>query len=308
VDHVAENDAHALLIARRSLGTCFELAPTEASEARAQVLRSRDLDPPKYPPSELSAIIPVDARTPFDVREVIARFVDGSRFNEFKLEYGSTLVTGFAHISGMRVGILANNGVLFGESAAKGSHFIQLCESRGVPLLFLQNISGFMVGKQYEARGIAKDGAKMVNALSNVTVPKITLIIGGSYGAGNYGMCGRAYSPEFLFTWPNARISVMGGEQAANVLTQVRREAKGENWPPNEEESFRKAVIEKYNRESHAYYASARLWDDGVISPEMTRDVLTLALAAATSHQRPSNQVVDPGLVSSFSRYGVFRM
>jgi 3-methylcrotonyl-CoA carboxylase beta subunit len=286
------------------LYTCFQNMQSNAQISELQRSISADVEPPRYPPSELGAIIPTDTRTPFDVREVIARFVDGSRFSEFKLEYGSTLVTGFAQISGMRVGILANNGVLFGESAAKGAHFIQLCEARRVPLLFLQNISGFMVGKQYEARGIAKDGAKMVNALSNVSVPKITLIIGGSYGAGNYGMCGRAYSPNFLFTWPNSRISVMGGEQAANVLTQVRREAKGKQWPKAEEDAFRQAIIDKYDRESHAFYASARLWDDGVIAPETTRDVLTLALAAATSQHRMlgGKRDRDP------NGYGVFRM
>lgn len=307
VDHVAASDEHALIMARRSLLSCMPSSETPTSRTVFDFSNTttggfpQHAESPKFPAQELRSILPQDSRAQFDVREVIARVVDGSRFSEFKREYGATLVTGYAHIGGIKVGIVANNGVLFGESAAKGAHFIQLCDYRETPLLFLQNISGFMVGKQYEARGIAKDGAKMVNALSNAQVPKVTVIIGGSYGAGNYGMAGRAYSPDFLFTWPNSRISVMGGEQAANVLTQVRRDAKGDSWPREEEDAFRENVRKKYDRESHAFYASSRLWDDGVIFPESTRDVLMIAFSAATENYAPRSQ-------NEKSSFGVFRM
>ena len=254
---------------------------------------------PLYPATDLYGIIPKDPRQPFDVREVIARLVDGSDFHEFKALYGSTLITGFAHIHGHAVGIVANNGILFSESALKGAHFIELCTQRGIPLLFLQNITGFMVGKKYENGGIAKDGAKMVTAVSCARVPKFTVILGGSFGAGNYGMCGRAFNPRFLWTWPNARISVMGGEQAASVLATVKRdgiEAKGGKWSKDEEDAFKDPIREQYERQGHPYYATARLWDDGVIDPADTRRVLGLALAAAL------NAPVEE------TRYGVFRM
>jgi 3-methylcrotonyl-CoA carboxylase beta subunit len=254
---------------------------------------------PFYDPREIYGIVPGDARQPFEVREIIARIVDGSVFDEFKARYGTTLVCGFARIYGYPVGIVANNGILFSESALKGTHFIELCAQRGMPLVFLQNITGFMVGRQYEADGIAKNGAKMVTAVSTVEVPKLTVIIGNSYGAGNYGMCGRAYEPRFLFTWPNARISVMGGEQAANVLAQVKRDQKergGEDWPAAEEAAFKQPILEQYERQGHPYYASARLWDDGVIDPADTRRVLGLAISAALN--RPIGQ----------TRFGVFRM
>jgi 3-methylcrotonyl-CoA carboxylase beta subunit len=244
-------------------------------------------------------VIPNDVRKPYDVREVIARLVDGSELDEFKANYGTTLVTGFARLSGYPIGIVANNGILFSESAMKGAHFIELCSQRGIPLLFLQNITGFMVGKKYEATGIAKDGAKMVTAVSCAKVPKFTVIIGGSFGAGNYGMCGRAYSPRFLWMWPNARISVMGGQQAASVLATVRRdgiESRGGAWTKDEEEAFKQPILEQYDRQGHPYYATARLWDDGVIAPEDTRRVLALALSAAL------NAPVEP------TRFGVFRM
>ncbi len=288
VDHVAENDEHALTIVRDIIshlgGAC---APAFAG--------AREPRPPKYDAEELYGIIPQDARAPYDVHEVIARIVDGSEFHEFKALYGSTLVCGFAHIWGMPVAILANNGVLFSESAVKGAHFIQLAQQRGIPLLFLQNISGFMVGGKYEAEGIAKHGAKLVTAVATASVPKITVLIGGSFGAGNYGMCGRAYSPRFLFTWPNARISVMGGEQAASVLATVHRDA--EKWTPDEAEAFKAPIRQKYEDEGNPYYATARLWDDGIIDPAQTRDVLGLALAAA----------IEAG-VEEAPRFGVFRM
>jgi len=241
----------------------------------------------------------MDARKPFDVREVIARVVDGSVFDEFKKLYGATLVCGFAHIFGMPVGIIANNGILFSESALKGAHFVELCTQRGIPLVFLQNITGFMVGKKYEAGGIAKDGAKLVTAVACARVPKFTVVIGGSFGAGNYGMCGRAYSPRFLWMWPNARISVMGGEQAASVLAQIRRdavEAKGGTWEPEQEQKFKAPIRAQYETQGHPYYASARLWDDGIIDPADTRMVLGLGLAAAL------NAPIEP------TRFGVFRM
>jgi 3-methylcrotonyl-CoA carboxylase beta subunit len=252
-----------------------------------------------YPAEELYGIIPKDPRQPFDIREIIARLVDGSEFHEFKALYGTTLVTGFAHLHGNPVGILANNGILFSESALKGTHFIELCSQRGIPMLFLQNITGFMVGKKYESGGIAKDGAKMVTAVSCAKVPKLTVILGGSFGAGNYGMCGRAFNPRFLWTWPNARISVMGGEQAASVLASVKRdgiESKAGTWSKEEEESFKAPIREQYERQGHPYYATARLWDDGVIDPADTRRVLGLALAA-TLNAPPEE-----------TRFGVFRM
>jgi 3-methylcrotonyl-CoA carboxylase beta subunit len=287
VDHVAENDEHALTIARDIISHLGSIHKPD--------IDLKEPRPPKYDAEELYGIIPDDVRAPYDVREVIARIVDGSEFHEFKALYGSTLVCGFAHIWGMPVAILANNGVLFSESAVKGAHFIQLAQQRGVPLLFLQNISGFMVGGKYEAEGIAKHGAKLVTAVATATVPKITVLIGGSFGAGNYGMCGRAYSPRFLFTWPNARISVMGGEQAASVLATVHRDA--DKWTPAEAEAFKAPVRQKYEDEGNPYYATARLWDDGIIDPAQTRDVLGLALAAAL------NAPGDEG-----ARFGVFRM
>ncbi len=287
VDHLAENDEHALTIVR-DIVSHLGNAP---AQAEAQQPR-----PPKYDAEELYGIIPEDVRAPYDVREVIARIVDASEFHEFKAHYGTTLVCGFAHIWGMPVAILANNGVLFSESAQKGAHFIQLAQQRGVPLLFLQNISGFMVGGKYEAEGIAKHGAKLVTAVATATVPKITVLIGGSFGAGNYGMCGRAYQPRFLFTWPNARISVMGGEQAASVLATVHRDAA--KWTPEEAEAFKAPIRQKYEDEGNPYYATARLWDDGVIDPVQTRDVLGLALAACAGG---SGDGEAPG-------FGVFRM
>jgi 3-methylcrotonyl-CoA carboxylase beta subunit len=254
---------------------------------------------PLYPAEELYGIIPPDPRRPFDVREIIARIVDGSDFHEFKALYGTTLVTGFARIHGHDVGIVANNGILFSESALKGTHFIELCAQRGIPLLFLQNITGFMVGRKYEHEGIAKAGAKMVTAVSCAQVPKLTLIVGGSFGAGNYGMCGRAFNPRFLWSWPNARISVMGGEQAASVLATVKRdglEAKGGKWSKQDEEAFKAPIREQYEKQGHPYYATARLWDDGVIDPADTRRVLGLALAVCAN---------TPG---GETRFGVFRM
>jgi 3-methylcrotonyl-CoA carboxylase beta subunit len=286
VDHLAENDEHALTIVRDIVS---HLGPIHKPD-----IHLKDPRPPKYDTEELYGIIPEDVRAPYDVHEVIARIVDGSEFHEFKANYGSTLVTGFAHIWGMPVAILANNGVLFSESAVKGAHFIQLAQQRGTPLLFLQNISGFMVGGKYEAEGIAKHGAKLVTAVATATVPKVTVLIGGSFGAGNYGMCGRAYSPRFLFTWPNARISVMGGEQAASVLATVHRDAA--TWTPEEAEAFKAPVRKKYEDEGNPYYATARLWDDGIIDPAQTRDVLGLALAACAGAP-----VEERG-------FGVFRM
>jgi 3-methylcrotonyl-CoA carboxylase beta subunit len=289
VDHLAENDEHALTIVRDIVSHLGGAAINRDSPYLLQESR-----PPKYDAEELYGIIPQDVRAPYDVREVIARIVDGSEFHEFKAHYGATLVCGFAHIWGQPVAILANNGVLFSESAVKGAHFIQLAQQRGVPLLFLQNISGFMVGGKYEAEGIAKHGAKLVTAVATATVPKITVIIGGSFGAGNYGMCGRAYQPRFLFTWPNARISVMGGEQAASVLATVHRDAA--KWTPEEAEAFKAPIRQKYEDEGNPYYATARLWDDGVIDPAQTRDVLGLALAACGEKDGEA-----PG-------FGVFRM
>jgi 3-methylcrotonyl-CoA carboxylase beta subunit len=291
-DHLAENDMHALAIARASVANLNSRKP--------QPLALVVPRPPLFDASELMGVIPTDPRKPFDVREVIARIVDGSDFDEFKARYGATLVTGFAHIEGMPVGIVANNGILFGESAMKGAHFIELCCQRRVPLVFLQNITGFMVGRKAESEGIAKHGAKMVTAVATATVPKFTVIIGGSFGAGNYGMCGRAYSPRFLWMWPNARISVMGGEQAAAVLATVRRdgiEAKGGQWSTDEEAAFKKPIQNQFAAQAHPYYASARLWDDGVIAPADTRRVLALGLSASLNAPIPERP-----------RFGVFRM
>jgi 3-methylcrotonyl-CoA carboxylase beta subunit len=289
-DALAHDDAHALALARRAMANLGPHAkPAFGTPPRAPLLDMEDL----------GHHVPFDLKRQYDVREIIARLVDGSEFDEFKARYGTTLVTGFARLSGMLVGIVANNGVLFSQSALKGAHFVQLCAQRGVPLLFLQNISGFMVGRAYEAGGIAKDGAKLVSAVACARVPKITLIVGGSFGAGNYGMCGRAYSPRFLFSWPNARISVMGGEQAASVLATLRRdavEARGESWSGAEEEAFKAPIRASYEAEGSPYYATARLWDDGVIAPSETRRVLSLAFSACF------NAPVDP------TRFGVFRM
>ncbi|WIW49661.1 carboxyl transferase domain-containing protein [Bradyrhizobium sp. 62B] len=290
-DHYAQNDAHAIGIARRIVGT---LKPS----ARPNLNMHKPRDP-LFAAEEIYGVVPVDGRKPFDVRDIIARVVDGSEFDEFKKLYGTTLVCGFAHIWGYPVGIIANNGILFSESSLKGAHFIELCCQRGIPLVFLQNITGFMVGKKYEAGGIARDGAKLVTAVATASVPKFTVVIGGSYGAGNYGMCGRAYSPRFLWMWPNARISVMGGEQASMVLSQVRRdniEAKGDSWSKDEEETFRKPIRDQYESQGHPYYATARLWDDGVIDPADTRLVLGLGLSAA------SNAPIEP------TKFGLFRM
>ncbi len=274
-DHYALNDEHALAIARRIVGNL--------NSVKRVGLELRPSRPPAFKVSELLGVVPKDTRTPYDVREVIARVVDGSDFDEFKRLYGTTLVTGFAHLHGMPVGVVANNGVLFSESALKGAHFVELCAQRGIPLIFLQNITGFMVGQKYESGGIAKDGAKMVMAVACARVPKLTVIIGGSFGAGNYGMCGRAYGPRLLFMWPNARISVMGGEQAARVLSTVRRdglEASGKTWTKDEEEAFMAPIRAQYETQGHPYYATARLWDDGIIDPRDTRDVLALSLSA----------------------------
>jgi 3-methylcrotonyl-CoA carboxylase beta subunit len=290
-DHYAVNDMHALAIARRIVGNL--------NRVKTVGLAMREPREPACPVQELDGVIPVDTRKPYDVREVIARLVDASEFDEFKQNYGTTIVTGFAHLHGYPIGIVANNGILYSESARKAAHFVELCSQRGIPLLFLQNITGFMVGRKYEAGGIASDGAKMVTAVATSRVPKFTLIIGGSYGAGNYAMCGRAYSPRFLWMWPNARISVMGGQQAASVLATVRRdgiEARGGTWTKEEEEKFRQPILEQYERQGHPYYASARLWDDGVIAPADTRRVLGLALSAAL------NAPIEE------TRFGVFRM
>ncbi len=298
VDHVAENDEHALTIVRdivSHLGGACSPAQAGAGATAPACAGAREPRPPKYDAEELYSIIPQDVRAPYDVHEVIARIVDASEFHEFKALYGTTLVCGFAHIWGMPVAILANNGVLFSESALKGAHFIELACQRRIPLLFLQNISGFMVGGKYEAEGIAKHGAKLVTAVATASVPKITVLIGGSFGAGNYGMCGRAYSPRFLFTWPNARISVMGGEQAASVLATVHRDA--EKWSVEQVEAFKAPIRQKYEDEGNPYHATARLWDDGIIDPVQTRDVLGLALAATLNAP-----------VEEAPRFGVFRM
>jgi 3-methylcrotonyl-CoA carboxylase beta subunit len=290
-DHLAENDHHALSIARRIVGNLNWQKPMSLDVATPEE--------PLYDPAELWGVIPTDTRKPYDVREVIARLVDGSRFDEFKARYGTTLVTGFSRIYGYPIGIVANNGILFGESAQKGAHFIELCAQRGIPLLFLQNITGFMVGRKYENGGIAKDGAKMVTAVATANVPKFTVLIGGSFGAGNYGMCGRAYSPRFLWMWPNSRISVMGGEQAASVLSTVRRdgiEAKGGSWSKEDEEAFKSPIREQYETQGHPYYATARLWDDGVLDPAQTRRALGLGISASLNAPIQS------------TKFGVFRM
>ena len=293
-DHLADNDAHALELARQAVANL---------NGRGHAgLASMDLQTPEdplYDPAEIAGIIPADTRQPYDIREVIARMVDGSRFDEFKARYGTTIVCGFAHVMGMPVGIVANNGVLFSESAVKAAHFIELCSQRKIPLVFLQNITGFMVGQKYEAGGIAKDGAKMVTAVATTQVPKITMIVGGSFGAGNYGMCGRAYSPRFLWTWPNSRISVMGGEQAAGVLATVKRDAierKGGEWSTDEEAEFKRPTIEMFETQSHPLYASARLWDDGIINPLKSREILALSLSTALN--APIAE----------TKFGVFRM
>ncbi len=290
-DHLAADDAHALAICRRIVATL--------NRTKRVGLALREPRPPALAPEELNGVVPIDRRHSYDIREVIARIVDASEFDEFKQLYGTTVVCGFAHLHGYPVGIVANNGILFSESALKAAHFIELCCQRGIPLIFLQNISGFMVGEKYEAGGIAKDGAKLVTAVACANVPKFTVIVGGSFGAGNYGMCGRAYSPRFLWMWPNARISVMGGPQAASVLATVRRdaiEARGETWSAEAEAEFKQPVLDQYEREGHPYYATARLWDDGVIEPAQTRDVLALAISAAL------NKPIEP------TKFGVFRM
>ncbi|HEX7867161.1 MAG TPA: carboxyl transferase domain-containing protein, partial [Variovorax sp.] len=291
VDHLAQNDLHALALARSAVANLN----AKAAEAPAKAA----VREPAFPREELYGVIPTDTRKPFDVREIIARVVDGSEFHEFKARFGATLVCGFAEIEGMPVGIVANNGILFSESAQKGAHFIELCCQRKIPLVFLQNITGFMVGRKYENEGIARHGAKMVTAVATANVPKFTIIIGGSFGAGNYGMCGRAYSPRFLWMWPNARISVMGGEQAASVLATVKRdgiELKGGSWSKEEEEAFKSPIRQQYEDQGHPYYATARLWDDGIIDPADTRRVLALGLAAARNAPVP-----EP-------KFGIFRM
>jgi acetyl-CoA carboxylase carboxyltransferase component len=290
-DHLADDDAHALEMARECV--------LHLGVARGATLAMQVPEPPAYDPAEIHGVLPRDTRTPYDVKEVLARLVDGSRFHEFKARYGTTLVCGFAHLMGMPVAILANQGILFSESALKGTHFIELAAQRGVPLLFLQNITGFMVGRQYEHGGIAKDGAKLVHAVANAPVPKLTVVIGGSFGAGNYGMCGRAYQPRFLWMWPNSRISVMGGEQAASVLATVRQaglEAAGKKMSEAEVKAFKQPILDKYEAEGSPYYSTARLWDDGVIDPASTRDVLALSLAASLNAPIPE------------MKFGVFRM
>ncbi len=290
-DHLAENDLHAIALARRAVGNL--------NKNKAQNPGDTAPADPLYEAKELYGVIPTDTRKPFDVREIIIRIVDGSQFDEFKARFGSTLVCGFARVEGMQVGIIANNGILFSESAQKGAHFIELCCQRKIPLVFLQNITGFMVGRKYENEGIARHGAKLVTAVATASVPKFTIIIGGSFGAGNYGMCGRAYSPRFLWMWPNARISVMGGEQAASVLATVKRdgiERKGGSWSAEEEEAFKAPIRQQYEEQGHPYYASARLWDDGVIDPADTRRVLALGLAATRNAP-----IAD-------TKFGVFRM
>jgi 3-methylcrotonyl-CoA carboxylase beta subunit len=290
-DHLAQNDMHALALARQAVASL--------NRGKNPVVQLRETQPPRFDAQELYGVVPADTRKPYDVREIIARIVDGSEFHEFKQRFGATLVCGFAHIEGMPVGIVANNGILFSESAQKGAHFIELCCQRKVPLVFLQNITGFMVGRKYEAEGIARHGAKMVTAVATAQVPKFTVIVGGSYGAGNYGMCGRAYSPRFLWMWPNARIAVMGGEQAAGVLASVKRdgiEARGGSWSADEEAAFKQPLLDQFGAQSHPYYSSARLWDDGIIDPADTRRVLALGLSAALNAL-----IAEP-------RFGIFRM
>lgn len=290
-DYLAEDDAHALAQARRAIANL--------NRRRPDTVVWQSPEPPAYDPEEILGVVPADLRTPYDIREVIARIVDGSRCDEFKARFGETLVTGFAHVDGCPVGIIANNGVLFSEAAQKGAHFIELCSTRNIPLVFLQNITGFMVGRKYENEGIARHGAKMVTAVATTNVPKITMLVGGSFGAGNYGMAGRAYSPRFLWTWPNSRISVMGGEQAAGVLATVRRdgiERAGGQWSPEDEAEFKRPTVEMFDRQSHPLYASARLWDDGIIDPRQSRDILALSLRASL------NAPIQP------TRFGLFRM
>ncbi len=290
-DHYANDESHALTIARRCIANINWKKP--------QQMAMREVQEPLYSPAELGGVVPSDLKTPYDVREVIARLVDGSEFAEFKQYFGETLVCGFAHIFGYPVGIIANNGILFSESAQKGAHFISLCCQRKIPLIFLQNITGFMVGKSFEEGGIAKNGAKMVNAVACAKVPKFTVIIGGSFGAGNYGMCGRAYHPRFLWMWPNARISVMGGEQAAGVLAQVKRDSlmkKGIEWSAEEEQALKKPIIDQFEKQAHPYYASARLWDDGIIAPSETRNILGIAISASL------NAPIED------TTFGIFRM
>ncbi|MDU8929017.1 carboxyl transferase domain-containing protein [Alisedimentitalea sp. MJ-SS2] len=290
-DYLAEDDGHALALARRAVG--------QLNRTKPLTVDWQSPEEPAYDPDEILGVVPADLRTPYDIREVIARIVDGSRFDEFKARFGETLVCGFAHVKGCPVGIVANNGVLFSESAVKGAHFVELCSQRKIPLVFLQNITGFMVGRKYENEGIARHGAKMVTAVACTNVPKITMLVGGSFGAGNYGMAGRAYSPRFLWTWPNSRISVMGGEQAAGVLATVKRDAierAGESWSVEEEAEFKRPTIEMFEEQSHPLYASARLWDDGIVDPRKTRDVLALSLRASL------NAPIED------TRFGVFRM
>ncbi len=290
-DYLAEDDAHALALARRAVGSLNLRKPQTVDWASPE--------DPAYDPEEILGVVPADLRTPYDIREVIARLVDGSRFDEFKPRFGETLVTGFAHVKGCPVGIIANNGVLFSEAAQKGAHFVELCSQRRIPLVFLQNITGFMVGRKYENEGIARHGAKMVTAVATTSVPKITMLVGGSFGAGNYGMAGRAYQPRFLWTWPNSRISVMGGEQAAGVLATVKRdgiERQGGTWSAEEEAEFKRPTLDMFEEQSHPLYASARLWDDGIIDPRKSRDVLALSLSAAL------NASIEE------TRFGVFRM
>ena len=290
-DYLAEDDAHALALARQAVGSLNLARPASVTWASPEE--------PAYDPEELLGVVPADLRTPYDIREVIARVVDGSRFDEFKPRFGETLVTGFAHIKGCPVGIVANNGVLFSEAAQKGAHFVELCSQRRIPLVFLQNITGFMVGRKYENEGIARHGAKMVTAVATTSVPKVTMVVGGSFGAGNYGMSGRAYQPRFMWSWPSSRISVMGGEQAAGVLATVKRDAierKGGEWSAEEEAAFKQPTIEMFERQSHPLYASARLWDDGIVDPRKTREVLALSLSAALC--APIEE----------TRFGVFRM
>ncbi len=290
-DYLADDDAHALALARQAV------AGLNRQKPRTVLLQPSE--DPAHDPSELLGVVPADLRTPYDIREVIARLVDGSRFDEFKARFGETLVCGFAYITGIPVGIIANNGVLFSESAQKGAHFVELCSTRKIPLIFLQNITGFMVGRKYESEGIARHGAKLVTAVATTRVPKITMLVGGSFGAGNYGMAGRAYSPRFLWTWPNSRISVMGGEQAAGVLATVRRagiERKGGSWSTNEEAAFKQPILDQFEEQAHPLYASARLWDDGIIDPRRSRDVLSLSLRASL------NAPIED------TRFGIFRM
>jgi 3-methylcrotonyl-CoA carboxylase beta subunit len=290
-DHLAQNDVHALALARQAV--------KNLNAQKQSNIATHAPVPPKYDAQELYGVIPTDTRKPFDVREIITRIVDGSEFDEFKARFGTTLVCGFARIEGMPVGIIANNGILFSESALKGTHFIELCCQRKIPLVFLQNITGFMVGRKYENEGIARNGAKMVTAVATAAVPKFTVIIGGSFGAGNYGMCGRAFSPRFLWMWPNARISVMGGEQAASVLATVKRdgiEGKGGQWSAEEEQAFKDPIRQQYEHQGHPYFATARLWDDGVIDPADTRRVLALGLSASLNAPIPE------------TKFGLFRM